>query len=85
MKQTTNNLGEPDEFSIWIFFFLIVEIIYMEIVKKKKKSFGLLFFFFIFYRATPMAYGGSQARGLVRAVATSLCQSHSNMGSEPYL
>ena len=29
-----------------------------------------------------MAYGGSQARGPVRAVATSLCQSHSNAGSD---
>ena len=32
-----------------------------------------------------MAYGGSQARGLIGAIATSLCQSHSNMGSEPHL
>ena len=29
-----------------------------------------------------MAYGGSQAMGLIGAIATSLCQSHSNMGSE---
>ena len=29
-----------------------------------------------------MAYGGSQARGLNRAVATGLHQSHSNEGSE---
>ena len=32
-----------------------------------------------------MAYGGSQARGLIRAVAASLRHSHSNMGSEPRL
>jgi len=32
-----------------------------------------------------MAYGGSQARGLIGATAVSLCQSHSNAGSEPYL
>ena len=31
-----------------------------------------------------MAYGGSQARGLIGAVA-SLCQGHSNSGSEPCL
>ena len=31
--------------------------------------------------ATPAAYGGSQARGLIGAVATSLRQSHSNVGS----
>ena len=32
-----------------------------------------------------MAYGGSQARGLIRAVATGLRQRHSNVGSEPHL
>ena len=36
-------------------------------------------------RATLTAYGGSQARGPIRAVAASLCHSHSNMGSEPHL
>ena len=35
--------------------------------------------------AAPAAYGGSQARGLIRAVATGLRQSHSNVGSEPCL
>ena len=37
------------------------------------------------YRAAPTAYGGSQARGLVRAVADGLCQSHCNASSEPHL
>ena len=32
-----------------------------------------------------MAYGGSQARGRIGAVATSLCQSHSNARSELHL
>ena len=32
-----------------------------------------------------MAYGGSQARGLIRAVAAGLRHSHSNSGSEPHL
>ena len=41
--------------------------------------------FFAFSRAAPMAYGSSQARGLIRAVAAGLCQSHSNAGSEPLL
>ena len=41
-----------------------------------------LFCLFVFSRAAPMAYRGSQARGLIRAIAASLCQSHSNMGSE---
>ena len=35
--------------------------------------------------AAPAAYGGSQARGPIGAVATSLRQSHSNAGSEPCL
>ena len=32
----------------------------------------------VFSRAPPTAYGGSQARGLIGAVAASLHQSHSN-------
>ena len=47
--------------------------------------FLLLLFFLPFLGPLPMAYGGSQARGLIRAVATSLHQSHSNSGSEPRL
>ena len=35
--------------------------------------------------AAPAAYGGSQARGLIGAVATGLRQSHSNAGSKPRL
>ena len=35
--------------------------------------------------AAPAAYGGSQARGLIGAVATGLHHSHSNAGSEPRL
>ena len=34
------------------------------------------------FRATPAAYGSSQARGQIRAVTTSLHHSHSNSGSE---
>ena len=35
---------------------------------------------FLLFRATPMAYGGSQAKGLIRAVATG--SSHTNTRSE---
>ena len=35
---------------------------------------------FFFFRATPTAYGGSQARGWIRVVAASLHHSHSNAG-----
>ena len=40
---------------------------------------------FAFSRATIAAYGGSQARGPIRAVAAGLHQSHSNSGSKPCL
>ena len=40
---------------------------------------------FFFFRATFAAYGGSQARGLIRATATTLGHSHSNASSEPRL
>ena len=47
--------------------------------------FILFIYLFAFSRATPMAHGGSQARGLIGAVAADLHQSHSNAGSEPCL
>ena len=43
---------------------------------------GLLFCLF---RTAPTAYGGSQARGPIRAAATGLHQSHCNAGSKPRL
>ena len=36
-------------------------------------------------RATPTAYGSSQARGWIGAVATELCHNHSNIRSKPRL
>ena len=45
----------------------------------------LLLSFCPFLGLLPEAYGGSQARGLIGAVAAGLRQSHSNMGSEPRL
>ena len=45
-------------------------------------SLGFFFVFLLFLWATPAAYGGSQARGRIGAVATGLRQSHSNTGSE---
>ena len=38
-----------------------------------------------FSRAALAIYGGSQARGLIAAVATGLCQTNSNSGSKPSL
>ena len=49
-------------------------------------SFIYLFFVFLsFSGAAPVAYGASQAMGLIRAVAASLHQSHSSARSKPYL
>ena len=47
--------------------------------------FNFFFFVFAISWATSAAYGGSQAGGLVRAVAAGLHQSHSNSESEPRL
>ena len=44
-----------------------------------------IFIPFAFSRATPSAYGGSHARGRIEAIATGICQSHKNAGSEPSL
>ena len=44
-----------------------------------------LFFVFCLFRATLVAYGGSQARSLIRTAAASLRQSHHNARSEPRL
>ena len=59
----------------------------LAISTRSLKHFLLTFFFFFFSfsRATPAAYGGSRARGLIGAVAAGLRQSHSNVGSEPRL
>ena len=46
---------------------------------------SFFFVFLLFLWAAPAAYGGSQARGLIGAVAASLHHSHSNSGSEPRL
>ena len=55
-------------------------------------SYGSSFFFFFFFFclfdiswAAPAAYGGSQARGLIGAVATDLHHSYSNARSEARL
>ena len=40
------------------------------------------FFFFCLFRAAPIVYGDSQARGHIGAVAAGLGHSHSNASSE---
>ena len=45
----------------------------------------LFCFVFCLFRPMPSAYGGSQARGPIGAVATGLAHSHSNVGPKPCL
>ena len=45
----------------------------------------IIMFSFLLFRASPAAYGGSQARGPIRATAAGLHHSHSNTGSKPCL
>ena len=46
---------------------------------------SVFFFFFCLFWGHTRVYGGSQARGLIGAVAADLCQSRSNSGSELHL
>ena len=48
-------------------------------------AFNSFCLFFGHFRATPMAYGSSQARGQTRAAAASLCHSHSTARSKAHL
>ena len=43
-----------------------------------------IIFYFLLFRAIPAAYGRSQARGRIRAMAAGLHHSHGNTGSEPH-
>ena len=45
----------------------------------------ILFFVFYLFRASPAAYGSSQARGRIGAAAASLHHSHNNLGFYPPL
>uniref|UniRef100_A0A4X1T9P5 RNA-directed DNA polymerase n=1 Tax=Sus scrofa TaxID=9823 RepID=A0A4X1T9P5_PIG len=54
-------------------------------IQKSVASFFFFFCLFVFSWAAPMAYGGSQDRGLIRAFVAGLRQSHSNAGPEPCL
>ena len=72
-----------------------VHIVPLEMVNKSNSGVTIFFFFVFCPRPTPMAYGGSQARDPVGAVATGQCHSqcqipaasatyttaHSNAGS----
>ena len=68
------------------FFFSLNELYQVQIIPLHSHSADfILFLFFGLFRASPAAHGGSQARGLIGAVAASLCQSHSNTRSKLHL
>ena len=50
-----------------------------------RRQLGEMFSIFFFFRAVPVAYGSSQARGRMRAVAVSPTHSHSDAGSELHM
>ena len=51
-------------------------------VRQNFNLYLVFFFSFHLFRATPMAYGGSQARGQIRAETAGLYHSHSNTRSK---
>ena len=58
--------------------------------QRQKVAYWFLVFFFVFcflffFRAAPVVYRGSQARGQIRVTVAGLHHSHSNAGSEPRL
>ena len=54
----------------------------IKVNRDRNSIFIYLFIYHLFFRAAPTAYGGSQARGPIGAVASGLHHSHSNVGSE---
>ena len=79
-------LQDPDLLSSlspsWAAFTPLQALLHPSFQRKSRKG---TFFFFCLFRATPAAHGGSQVRGPSGAVAASLHQSHSNVGSKPHL
>ena len=80
----TRNLGETLRYILFMtpYFFpskRLAHLVFVYFVL------GFLFCFVLLFRATPVAYGGSQARGRIRATAASLHHSHSNAGSESHI
>ena len=49
------------------------------------KIYTYIYIYILLFKAAPAAYGGSQARGPIGAVATRLCHSHSHGRSESHL
>ena len=66
-------------------FFLISPLYFITALHPSLSFLFVCFWWFVFFRSAPTEFGGSQARGPIRAVAAGLHHHHSNMGSEPRL
>ena len=80
VNNATINMGLHE--SLWYPIFITFEYIFRIRITRSLLYF---FFFFVFFRATPVAHGSSQARCQIRAVAARLYHSHGNVRSEPWL
>ena len=83
---------EPEEKSVRLAFGLSIksrlrcwDVIPMSLRTSRLPLRIIIIFLSSFFRAAPLAYGGSQARGGVGAVAAGLCHSQDNTGSKPCL
>ena len=65
--------------------FIVINVNFEFVIKNypwKNLLIFLFLFVFCLFRAVPVAYGGSQARGQIGAVAPGLHHSHGNTASE---
>ena len=82
----TNITISDERFSIALLQDLgITKTMYISILSKNSISLNFFGGSFCHSRAAPSAYGGSQARGPIRAVAGGLHHSHRNARSKPHL
>ena len=79
------NRKSQNKYSTFAAFLLSLYIINEQTLNERFEEVLFLFFFVCLCRAALAAYGCSQARGPVRAVAASLSQGHSNVGSKLHL
>ena len=66
----------------YVLFHLILVLRLNQFLKKPRTLYLFIYLFIAISWAAPVAYGSSQARGQIRAIAAGLCHSHSHVGSE---
>ena len=82
LSLTSANRGERE---VYLFEVLDEKRIMVAFIYLFVNIYLFIFVFLPFLGPLPLAHGSSQARGLIRAVAAGLRQSHRNAGSEPRL